>query len=296
VVSAAIDRHVHMHVGPASGDRFELDHLEREEVHLPDQIRHPILRAALSREWDGRPLALRSRGDVPPGTGLGSSAAYTVCAIKALSLARGEELSAGEIAEQASEIEIDVLGRNVGKQDQYVSAHGGVCVLEFLPDDTVEARRLELGAAVLEQIHERFLLVSTGRSRSASAMLASQVSRAGDPALDQSLHRTKELAREICSALERGDLGACGELLNGLWEAKRERAPDMAGGRVEELRDLALAKGACGAMVMGAGGGGFLLVQSDEPAATRRALEEAGAPELHFRIDPEGCTGSRSAG
>jgi D-glycero-alpha-D-manno-heptose-7-phosphate kinase len=296
VVSAAIDLYVHMQVRPASGERFELDHLEREQVYLPDQIRHPILRAALSREWDGRPLALRSRGDVPPGTGLGSSAAYTVCTLKALSLAREQERSADEIAEEASEIEIDVLGRNVGKQDQYVSAHGGLCALEFRTDDSVDARSLTLDEAALEQIHERFLLISTGRSRSASDMLASQVSRAGDPALDRSLHRTKELAHEVCAALERADLAACGELLNGLWAAKRERAPDMAGGRVEELRDLALAGGARGAMVMGAGGGGFLLVQSDDPSGTRRVLEEAGAAALAFRIDLEGCTGSRSAG
>jgi D-glycero-alpha-D-manno-heptose-7-phosphate kinase len=160
----------------------------------------------------------------------------------------------------------------------------------------VQARRLELDAATFEQIHTGFLLISTGRSRSASDMLASQVSRAGEPALDQSLHRTKELAREVCATLERGHVAACGELMNGLWAAKRERAPDMAGGRVEELRDLALAQGARGAMVMGAGGGGFLLVQSDEPDATRRALEQAGAHELPFRIDSEGCTGSRAAG
>jgi D-glycero-alpha-D-manno-heptose-7-phosphate kinase len=144
VVSAAIDKHVQMLVATGFRRRHLLKHLEWEEADEPDQIRHPILREAIRRHWSGPPLELASVADVPPGTGLGSSGAYAVCALKALTLTSGSDLSASELAEAACEIEIDILGRTVGKQDQYAAAHGGLCAYAFHPDDTVEVRRLEL--------------------------------------------------------------------------------------------------------------------------------------------------------
>ena len=124
VVSATIDRHVHMLVSSAPEDRYRLKHLEQEDVADPADIEHPILRVALTRHWDGPALDLASTGDVAPGTGLGSSGAYAVCALTALAVAAGEEPAPADLAERACRIEIEDLGRTVGKQDQYAAASG----------------------------------------------------------------------------------------------------------------------------------------------------------------------------
>jgi D-glycero-alpha-D-manno-heptose-7-phosphate kinase len=293
VVSAAIDRHVYVVLGTAFQPRYRLKHLEWEEVDEPGDVRHPILRAALERHWNGRPVELASVGDVPPGTGLGSSGAYTACVLKALALAAGSDPRPDELAESACELEIDVLGRKVGKQDQYAAAHGGVNALTFRPNGEVETRRLELPERVTQALRERFLLFFTGEQRSASKLLSEQVDRteAGDPELARNLHRTKELARETCQALEGGDLARLSELMNLQWELKRDRLSGAATQRTEELRALALDSGATGLMLMGAGGGGFLLAYSESPDDTRAAMAGAGAEELGFDVDPHGCVG-----
>src|SRR5919197_801788 len=156
VVSAAIDKYVHMVTSLAFRPRFVLKHLEDEEADTAEEIRHPILRAALSRHWHGPPLEIASTSDVPPGTGLGSSGAYTVCVLKSLQLASGTESSPAELAEAACAIEIDVLGRRVGKQDQYAAAHGGVRAYTFRPDDGVEVRSLQLSEEVRAALRGRF--------------------------------------------------------------------------------------------------------------------------------------------
>jgi D-glycero-alpha-D-manno-heptose-7-phosphate kinase len=291
VVSAAIDRYVYMLTAPSFEPRFRLKHLEWEEASSAEEIRHPILRAALSHHWDGAPLEMASVADAPPGTGLGSSGAYAVCALKSLRLAAGGDAAPQELAEAACKLEIEVLGRTVGKQDQYAAAHGGVRAYTFEPDGGVKVRALRLSQETLGALQEQFLLFYTGEVRSASEMLSHQVSRtlAGDPAATANLHRAKELAGETCVALEAGDLDRCATLMEEHWEVKRRRAPGAVTERSEELRELARRAGAGGVMLMGAGGGGFLLVYTRRPEDTRRAMERAGAPELRFGLDTVGC-------
>ena len=287
VLSAAIDRRVHVLVSTTFQPRFRLKHLEWEEVDAPGQVRHPILRAALERHWEGRPLELASVSEVPPGTGLGSSGSYTVAVLKALR----PELDATELAEAACEIEIEVLERSVGKQDQYAAAWGGVCAYTFEPDDSVEVRRLRLSAEVERALRDEFLLFFTGAERSASDLLSHQVNRtlAGDVATAANLERAKSLARETVAALEAGDLERCSELMDEGWELKRARAPGAVTEEIEALRAAARGAGARGVMLMGAGGGGFLLVRAPDPARVRRAMAEAGAPELRFGLDAAGA-------
>ena len=291
VLSAAIDRHVRMRVAHSPDKSFRLEHLEREQVEDPARIRHPILRAAIARHGDGRPLVLSSEGDVEPGTGLGSSGAYAVCSVKALALLAGHDLPPGELAEAACSIELDDLGRTVGKQDQYAAAHGGLNALTFEPGGAVGVRRIEPSGPVREALRQRFLLFFTGQSRSAAHILSWQVERTlrGDAALERNLLRTGELARASCTALEAGELDALAELMNEQWALKRERLSQLPMERIEELRTLALAQGARGAMLMGAGGGGYLLTYAPEPNTLRRAFERAGVPELRFDLDVEGC-------
>jgi D-glycero-alpha-D-manno-heptose-7-phosphate kinase len=291
VVSAAIDRYVRMRVSAASGPRFRLEHLSVEEVDDPAEIEHPILRAAVGRHWNGQPLDLVSVGDIPPGTGLGSSGSYAVCAVKAMELACGRDLDPVELAEAACQIELGDLGRTVGKQDQYAASHGGANAMTFATDGTVEVRRLSLPEETRHALANHFLLFATGEARSAADILAGQVERtlAGDETLRQTLARTEELARATCAVLEAGRIDDLGPLMNEQWLRKRERLPGIATPRFEELRDRALAAGASGGTLMGAGGGGHLLAYCPDPEPVRRAMQEAGAPEVPFAVDDRGC-------
>jgi D-glycero-alpha-D-manno-heptose-7-phosphate kinase len=280
VVSTAIDRYVHMTVSPRFARRFVLKHLEWEEVDHPREVRHPILRAALEHHWNGGAIELASVGDAPPGTGLGSSGAYSVCVLAALAALSGRTLERGELAEAACHLEIELVGRSIGKQDQYAAAFGGVRAYEFRPDGGVDVRELQLAERTRAALRDEFLLFFTGTARSASEIL-------GAGQVEEALHRLKQLAGESCAALEAGDLDALAELMHEHWEAKRRRAPGTVTPDMDALRERALAAGARGVISLGAGGGGFLLVYTPDPERTRAALD---APELAFGLDDEGAT------
>jgi D-glycero-alpha-D-manno-heptose-7-phosphate kinase len=295
VLAAAIDRHVFMLLNTEHQDRYRLKHIDWEEAESPADVQHPILREVLAGHWDGGPFELASTADVPPGTGLGSSGAYTVCALGTLALAAGRPADRRDLAEEACTIEIDHLGRTVGKQDQYASAYGGIRAYELGTDGRMRVESLALRESVVADLEEQLLLFYTGAQRSASDLLATEAaaSAAGDDGVERSLSRAMELAHAARDALESGDLDAFGALMNEQWEAKRARSPAMATARMDELRELALSAGGTGVMQMGAGGGGYLMVHAHDPAPVRDALASTDAPELRFRFDREGFTGAR---
>ncbi len=315
-VSATIDRHVHVMLSTAAARRFRLKHLEWEEVELPEEIRHPILHAAVEHHWDGTPFELASVGDVPPGTGLGSSSAYTVGVLAALAAARGEELPPELLAARACRLEIEHLDQSVGVRDQYAIAVGGVTTVELNPDDEraasragaaavvpiaaatdeldphVAVRRLEVPQATLAGLRDEFLLFFAGeRHETSQSMLSPLIERGGEGAMRRNLDRTAAIAREVAAALEAGDLATVGGLMDEQWALKLERTPAAITERIGELHAVATGPGrASGAVLGGAGGGGFLLVHSGDPDATRAAMETAGAPELRFAIEQRGCS------
>ena len=292
VVAAAIDRHVFMLVNTEHQDRLRLKHMEWEEADAAEEVRHPILREALLRRWNGSPLELASTSDVPPGTGLGSSGAYAVCALGALALAAGDPAKAPELAEEACDIEIEVLRRTVGKQDQYASAFGGIRAYGIAHDGVVAAEPLSLPPGVAAALEDGLMLFYSGEQRSASDLLAGEAhgAAAGDDTVERSLARAVEIAHAVREALERGELGEFGALMNEQWDAKLARSPAMATPRMDELRRAALGAGAGGVMQMGAGGG-YLLAYAADPGPVRAVMEAAGAPELRFRLDPDGFRG-----
>jgi D-glycero-alpha-D-manno-heptose-7-phosphate kinase len=245
----------------------------------------------LLRHWRGDPIEIASVADVPAGTGLGSSGAYTVCLLKALAHARRQASTPASLAEAACEIEIEVLREPVGKQDQYVAAHGGICAYTFRRDGSVDVDPLELRPETLAFLRDRLLLFYTGEARSASAVLSDQDerSKAGDTAMIDNLHRTKELGYVSRDLLEKGDLDAYADLMHEHWEHKRRRSPGMANERIDSLYDCARANGAIGGKLVGAGGGGFLLVYSRAPEQTRQVMLGMGAPELVFDFEYGGA-------
>jgi D-glycero-alpha-D-manno-heptose-7-phosphate kinase len=289
-LSAAIDRHVHVLLSTAFARRFRLKHLEWEDVEDPAEIRHPILHAAVAHHWNGTPFELASVGDVPPGTGLGSSSAYTVGVLHALATARGEQLRPEQLAERACQLEIEHLEQSVGIRDQYATAVGGVTALEIDRDGSVEVRRVQLAQATLDAMRDRMLLFFAGERAAETNVLSTLVERRDDEATTRNLLRTADIAREAVAALEDGDLDRVGDLMAEQWELKLARTPEAVTERIGQLHEAALGGGGRGAVLAGAGGGGFLLVISDDPRRTREAMKAIQAPELPFAVELRGCS------
>jgi D-glycero-alpha-D-manno-heptose-7-phosphate kinase len=294
LVSGAIDKYVYMLTHTTFQHRYRMKYSELEEVDEVCQIRHPILRESLQRHWCGSPIEIASVADVPAGTGMGSSGAYTVCLLKGLVMARHSSISPGDLAENACEIEMEVLGEPVGKQDPYVAAHGGICAYTFHPGGVVKVQPLELDLSVLRRLRDQLLLFYTGEARSASQILADQDqrSKAGEQQMLESLHRTKELGRRIHQLLREGELEGYAELMHDHWEHKRARSPGMTSEHIDRLYAQARRSGTIGGKLVGAGGGGFLLVYTRRPEETRRAMAAAHAPELTFDFEFGGAHAS----
>jgi D-glycero-alpha-D-manno-heptose-7-phosphate kinase len=287
VVSGAIDKYVYMLAHTVFQKRYRMKYSEIEEVDNIADIRHPILRETLLRHWRGNPLEIASVADVPAGTGMGSSGAFTVCLLKVLAQARSTSVSQQALAEAACEIEIDVLGEPIGKQDQYVAAHGGICAFTFHPGGGVEVEPLELQPETLRRLKDHLLLFYTGDARSASKILFDQDtrSRLGEKEILANLHRTKEMGYQSRDLLLAGDLDGFANLMHEHWQNKKRRSDGMANERIDRLYSLALESGALGGKLVGAGGGGFLLVFTPHPEETRQALISADSSELPFSFE-----------
>ncbi len=286
-VAGAIDKYVYMLVHTVFQRRYKMKYSEMEDADEVAAIRHPILRETLLRHWRGNPLEIASVADVPAGTGMGSSGAFTVALLKGLAHARRTSITQGALAEAACEIEIDVLGEPCGKQDAYVAAHGGICAYTIARDGTVAVEPLELSHQTQRSLREHMLLFYTGEARTASGVLTDQDrrTRSRDDEMIENLHLTKELGLRSRDLLMAGDLLSYAELMHEHWQNKRGRSPGIATDRVDELYTLARRSGAVGGKLVGAGGGGFLLVFARDPADTRQAMAAAGATELVFDFE-----------
>jgi len=291
LIAGAIDKYVYLLVHDVFQKRYRLKYSRMEEVDSIDQVNHPIIREALREHWSGAPLEIASVADIPAGTGLGSSGAFTVCLLKALATASGRPTTPGWLAEEACRIEIERLSEPIGKQDQYASAHGGICTYEFHQDDSVIVTPLALSDATTRALNDNLMLFYTGETRSASAILSDQNTRtnAADQAMLENLDRTKQLGMRARDLLIAGDLATFANDMHEHWETKRRRSPGMSNDRIDELYSTARANSVVGGKLVGAGGGGFLLVYSLDPERTRASMSDLGAPEVRFSFDLSGC-------
>ena len=291
LIAAAIAKYVYISVHRRFVDGFLLKYSHLEEVATIEEIKHPIIREALKlagvRE---RNLEIASMADIPAGTGLGSSASFTTALLKALHALRKNLVHASELAEQACHIELEKLGEPIGKQDQYIAAYGGITCFRFLSDGRVEASPLKISEETLLELEENLLLFFTGYSRSASKILQEQddKSKRSDKGMVENLHFIKELGQQSQRALEGDDLHEFARLMDLHWQRKKERSAAMSNERINDWYDFAMANGALGGKIIGAGGGGFLMFYAEDKARLRHAMRETGLMEVRFRFEPEG--------
>ncbi len=277
VLSTTIDRYVYVTVKRHSELFFEpvrVNYSRSEQVERIDELDNNIARECLRFVGIDPPVYISTVGDVPASTGLGGSSAFAVGLLNALHSYRGERASAGQLAEEACHIEIDVLGARIGKQDQYAAAYGGLNLLSFKPDGGVTVEHLRIPGDRLRELFRSVLMFWTGHQRDASAVLSEQDDRT-DMNLE-SLRRMRDQARDLHAALGAGeiDVEGIGRLLDQGWSMKRELAGSITTPLIDGWYDAAIAAGALGGKLCGAGGGGFLLfvVPPDRQPAVRSAL------------------------
>lgn len=291
LVAAAIDKYVYLTKHRTFQQEIIVKYSKLERVQSIEQIEHPIIREALKLVGVTDPhLELTSMADIPGGTGLGSSGSFTTALLKALHTFKKNLVSPAELAEQACDIELNKLGEPIGKQDQYIAAIGGITAFTFHPDGRVEYRPCQLSEETLFNLEDNLLLFFTGYSRSASAILKDQndKSKQQDQAMLDNLHFTKELGYKSLEALETSRLEEFARLMDVHWQRKKARSAGMSNSRINEWYDLAMANGALGGKLIGAGGGGFLMFYADDKTKLRHVMREQGLQEVRFRFDFEG--------
>jgi D-glycero-alpha-D-manno-heptose-7-phosphate kinase len=292
VISAAINRYVYIAVNRTFTDDYFLKYSELERVNDIDDIRHPIIREALRRHPIGPSLEIVSVADIPAGTGLGSSGTFTVGLLRALYAFKREHVVTNALAEEACHIEIDLLARSVGKQDQYIAAFGGLTCFEFSTSGSVTVSPLRISNATLHDLEERLLLFFTGYSRQADSILGDQQQRSerGDQAMLDNLHAMLAIGKRVREALESGDVHGFAALMHEHWERKRSRSGGMSSTAIDRWYEVGRASGALGGKLVGAGGGGFLMFYAADPASLREAMAREGLTELRFAFDHDGST------
>jgi D-glycero-alpha-D-manno-heptose-7-phosphate kinase len=294
VLSAAIDKYVFICVNrPAADDLIRVKYSRYEQVKRIDDIQHDLVRPALKLLNVNVGIEIASMADVPDGTGLGSSGSYLVALLTALYELKREKVPTKALAEQACQIEMNLAGHPVGKHDHYIAAFGGMTCLDIQLDGEVRASPLNISITTLEELRNSLLLFFTGISRSSRDILQEQKESTlrGDAAVMDSLHRTKELGYQVKETLEKGDLERFGFLLDEHWQNKKRRSDKISDAHIDRWYAIAKAKGALGGKVIGAGGGGFLMVCCPGPAkqAVRAALAAEGLREMTFDFDFEGA-------
>jgi D-glycero-alpha-D-manno-heptose-7-phosphate kinase len=302
VFAMGIDKYMYVVVNRPAVDRLvRLRYSRSETVARSADLEHDLAREALLHHGIEDRMEVSSLADLPGGTGLGSSGAYLVGLLAALRRERGMEWTRELLAEEACTLELDVLGKRVGKQDQYMAAFGGLTVLEIARDGKVAVRSVALGPAALEAMVANTHLYYTGVQRSAAEVLRDQDAAlargrraSGRPEPDgvvaESLHRIKELGHRILATLEAEDVDGWGRLLNEHWEHKKRLSPRISLSAVDELYDHVRAEyGVLGGKIAGAGGGGFLMLYA--PAGHGRLesfMASRGMPRLRYALAPVG--------
>ena len=291
LIAASITKYVYIAVNENFDNDILLKYSEVERARSIDDVRHPLLRECLRATEISKRIEISSMADVPAGTGLGSSGSFAVGTLKALHLVSHETPSAIKLAEMACDIEMNILGEPIGKQDQYIAAVGGITSFKFNDDESVEIERLDLERDVRTRIEENLMLFYTGVKRSASEALASesQPSKRGGVVVNN-LSDTRAVGYETLKILQSGDMNAFGQILTNQWELKYQRQPSALHDQVNEWIQIGIQAGALGGKLIGAGGGGFLLFYSDRKNELRASMHECGLEEVGFGVDYEGST------
>jgi D-glycero-alpha-D-manno-heptose-7-phosphate kinase len=288
VLSTTIDKYVYLSIHPYFAEsKIFLKYSSNELVDKPDEIHHPIIRE-LFKYYEIGGVDFNSSADIPSGTGLGSSSAFTVGLIMLCNAYLGKYISKEDAADLACQIEIDYLNEPIGKQDQYASSYGGLNFIQFQPDEKVVVERVHIHEEKMNIMQRRLMMFYLGKSRSANLILQDQVVHIDGKKQKENLHKMVALAKVLKTELSNGSIDKLGEIMHEGWMYKKELSQKISDSLIDEYYRMALSAGATGGKLLGAGGGGFLLfyVDEDKQAYVRQQL--SSLYELKFNFDNSG--------
>ena len=287
VLSSAIDKYIFITIKKRFDQWLRIGYTRTEMVESVGEVQHELIREALRKTGISRGVEVTTMGDIPSaGSGLGSSSTVTVGALHAMYTFLGEIVPAERLAREACEIEIDILGKPIGVQDQYIAAYGGLRFMEFTLAGQVLCERIDLGSDLLRRLNESLLLFFTGVTRQADSILGEQKRNINDRMAI--LREMKQMAYTARDELRAGNLEAMGRLLHEGWQLKKQLASQISNGAIDEMYQTARRAGALGGKITGAGGGGFLLLYC--LPERREAVRDALKPlqELPFQLERDG--------
>jgi D-glycero-alpha-D-manno-heptose-7-phosphate kinase len=297
IFAMGIDKYMYVMVNtPTIGRKLRLHYSHSEVVDHVSELRHELAREALRAHGIEHTFEVGSIADLPAGTGLGSSSCYLVGLLNALHHARRDYVPLQALAEEACHIELEILKQPIGKQDQYMATYGGLTVLEIGRDGTVSVRQLRPSSSDVAEFVAHTHIYYTGSERDAREVLhdqnvAMQQKQGDDHArVSDSLHRIKELGYRIVEAIEASNFDLWGQLLDEHWQNKKKMSDKISLTKVDAIYDEVRERyGVLGGKIIGAGGGGFVMLYSpNHHAALERFMEQSGMPRLHYTIEPEG--------
>ncbi len=289
VVSVSINKYIYLSMHPYfEENEYLLKYSKTEQAKSLEEIQHPIIRTVF-KDYGIRGVDFNSSADIPSGTGLASSSAFTVGLINLCNAYTDQYMNKEVIAEKACKVEIEDLKEPIGKQDQYACACGGLNFIEFYKDGVVDVEKLYLQSDAYHVLEKNLLMFYTGKTRSAGSILAEQKKNTtNDEAKIKNLHKMVQLSKDLKEELLKGNTNAMGEILHTGWMYKKELADGISNPEIDYYYDLAIKNGALGGKLLGAGGGGFLLfyVEEQHRSRVRRALSDL--KEIDFKFDNKG--------
>lgn len=286
VVSTSIDKYIYITVNKRFDDSIRVSYSQTEIVNHVDELKHDIARECLRMVGIPGGIEITSIADIPSGTGLGSSSSFAVGLLNALYTYVGERLSAGELAKRACQIEINVLGHPIGKQDQYAAAYGGVNYFTFERSGDVQREKILVSDNDLRNMNRKLMMFYTGIRRSADGILSRQ-SQETKNKMEVLMFMRDQANRMRDGRVQKGFTPDFAKMLDEAWQKKKSITSGISNPEIDELYQKAISAGATGGKLLGAGGGGFILLYCDEPyqPAVREAL---GLRELDFEISLNG--------
>jgi D-glycero-alpha-D-manno-heptose-7-phosphate kinase len=290
VVTTAINKHVYITVNKKFDSKIRASYSTTEIVDHLDSLQHDLIRETLRLTGVQKGVEITSVSDIPSeGTGMGSSSTYTVGLLNALYAYQGTHVPAEKLAKEACFIEIEACDKPIGKQDQYIGAYGGFNCIRFNPDDSVFVNPIVCKPNTKVELQKHLLLLYTGITRSANNILQQQQEKIRNNVNSrQTLRRMAQMAQETCNNLQNNDLHSFGQMLHESWLLKKSLVSTISSSAIDESYATARKHGAIGGKVLGAGGGGFLLLYAEPDYHARLISELPHLQYVPFEFDPEG--------
>lgn len=289
VISSAIDKFVYAIVKQRFDDMIYINYSRKECVENLSEIQHDLVREAMKTTGVTKGIEITTLADIPSsGSGLGSSSSITVALLHALYAFQNVLVTAEQLAEEACRIEIDILGKPIGRQDQYAAAFGGTNKFTFKKGEVIERTPVIMNNTTLRRFSSSLLLYFTGITRSADEILSRQKKNLLSDQKIQIMKSMVALVDPFTEAMKKSDIDECGVLLDRNWQLKQQMASGISNDEITAMYEKAKAAGAVAGKVAGAGGGGFLLliVPREKQNAVFEAMDEHR--ELPFMTEPSG--------